>query len=74
MPSICKSVLCRHICSNMYASPDMNTLLVKKHEGISHIERLTEGTELRFLKYLAHQNIDLFGFNAILIIEGQIEE
>lgn len=56
-------------------SQDVNTLLVEKQEGISHIRRLTEQRGMRYLKYaLGHQNTDLFGFNAVLIIEGQTEE
>jgi predicted ATP-dependent endonuclease of OLD family len=56
-------------------SDDVNTLLVKKHRGVSHITRLTERHELHYLKYaLGHQNTDLFGFNAVLLVEGGTEE
>lgn len=51
------------------------TFLLDKKDGASSIRRLGEPEELRFLKQaLGHENTDLFGFNAVLIVEGEAEE
>ncbi len=45
-----------------------------KVEGSSRVRRLKEGPELKELKQaLGHENSDIFGYNAILILEGPTE-
>lgn len=45
-----------------------------KTEGDSTIRKLNEPTELQNLKQvMGHENTDFFGFNAVLIVEGQSE-
>ena len=51
------------------------TYLVEKRGGTSEIHLLTEGSELKHLKVvLGHENTDLFGYNAVLVVEGETEE
>lgn len=56
-------------------SDKVATYLLDKKDGVSTFRRLIEPTELRMLKQaLGHENTDLFGFNAVLIVEGDTEE
>jgi len=56
-------------------SSDVSTYLVEKRGGTSGIHLLTEGSELKHLKeVLGHENTDLFGYNAVLVVEGETEE
>lgn len=54
---------------------DIGTMLVEKRSGSSIARQLRESPELHDLKrILGHENSDLFGFNAVLVIEGDTEE
>lgn len=56
-------------------SPLAGTFLVDKKDGNSRIRKLSESSEMFLLKQmLGHENTDLFGFNAVVIIEGESEE
>lgn len=53
---------------------DTSVYYVDKVDGSSRIRKLKEAPELRELKQaLGHENTDLFGFNALLIVEGPTE-
>src|SRR5437773_6985770 len=53
---------------------DIGTVLVEKRSGSSTARQLLESPELHDLKrLLGHENSDLFGFNAVLVIEGDTE-
>jgi putative ATP-dependent endonuclease of the OLD family len=57
------------------SSERVATYLLDKKEGVSTVRRLQEPAELRQIKQaLGHENTDLFGYNAVLIVEGDTEE
>jgi predicted ATPase len=51
------------------------TYLVLKREGISKVRKLEDSPHLLVIKQvLGHENTDLFGYNAVVVIEGDTED
>ena len=54
---------------------EVDTWLITKKDGGSSVRRLICHEDLDFLKHeLGHENTDLFGYNTIVVVEGQSEE
>jgi ABC-type cobalamin/Fe3+-siderophores transport system ATPase subunit len=70
----CQFIITTHLTVFSRIAGDVSTFLVTKTEGYSTIKKLIEPSELQDLKQaMGHENTDLFGFNAVLIVEGQSE-
>ena len=53
----------------------INTFKIEKSEGASSAIKLEESNELKYIKnLLGHENSDLFGNNAVIIVEGDTEQ
>ena len=54
---------------------EVDSWLITKKDGGSSVRRLIGHEDLDFLKHeLGHENTDLFGYNTIVVVEGQSEE
>jgi ABC-type cobalamin/Fe3+-siderophores transport system ATPase subunit len=70
----CQFIITTHSTIFSRIAGDVSTFLVTKTEGYSIIKKLIEPSELQDLKQvMGHENTDLFGFNVVLIVEGQSE-
>jgi len=56
-------------------SDKVKTYLVTKKKGVSSVRSIQEKAELRLVKTeLGHRNIDLFGYECVIFVEGDSEE
>jgi predicted ATPase len=70
----CQFILTTHSTIFSRIASNISSFLVTKTEGNSTIMKLNEPMELQNLKQvMGHENTDFFGFNAVLIVEGQSE-
>ena len=68
-------VITSHSTIFAQTTDDVGTVLVEKRAGSSTARRLLDSPGLLDLKHaLGHENSDLFGFVALLIVEGDTEE
>jgi predicted ATP-dependent endonuclease of OLD family len=70
----CQFIITTHSTIFSRIASNVSTFLVTKTEDDSTIRKLNEPIELQNLKQvMGHENTYFFGFNAVLIVEGQSE-
>jgi predicted ATP-dependent endonuclease of OLD family len=70
-----KFIMTTHSTIFSKLSDEVHTYLVTKKENGSRIQKLENNNELLIVKQsLGHENTDLFGYNGLVIIEGETEE
>jgi len=67
--------LTTHSCILTGCADDVRTYLVKKQGGVVSVHPIDEPSELRLVKAeLGHKNVDLYGYECVVFVEGDTEE
>jgi len=67
--------LTTHSCILTGCADDVRTYLVKKQGGVVSVHPIDEPSELKLVKAeLGHKNVDLYGYECVVFVEGDTEE